>query len=53
MNCDSVTELRDSGYAVVIFSPDELRGAAPDQVEDRMIEVGWDIIDSLSHESTD
>ena len=43
-------QLRKMGYAVVAFTPEELRGADSDHVEDRMIEIGWDVIDSLSTE---
>lgn len=40
-------QLRKMGYAVVAFTPEELRGADPDHVEDRLIELGWDVIDAL------
>jgi hypothetical protein len=33
------------GYAVVVFTPDELRGVPPDTVEEAMIETGNLIID--------
>ena len=33
------------GYAVVVFTPDELRGVSSDTVEDAMIETGNLIID--------
>jgi hypothetical protein len=36
--------LRDLGYAVIVWTPDELRGVDPARVEDRSIEIGWDII---------
>lgn len=42
--------LRDLGFAVVAFTPEELRGAEPDHVEDRLIEIGWDVIDALATE---
>lgn len=41
-------ELSDMGCAVVVFTPEELRGASPKHVEDRLIETGWDVIDVLS-----
>ena len=44
-------QLRKMGYAVVAFTPDELRSADPDQVENRLIELGWDVIDNLATES--
>lgn len=40
-------ELRVRGYAVVVFTPDELEGASQDQVEDLMIQRGWDAIEDL------
>jgi hypothetical protein len=42
--------LREMGCAVVIFIPEELRGADPDHVEDRLCQLGWDVIDSLAIE---
>lgn len=50
---DLCAELRDQGCAVVCFVPDELRGADPDHVEDRLVEIGWDVIDSLATEDDD
>lgn len=44
---DAVDSLRTHGYAVVVFSPDELDGAEPTRVSDRLIELGWDVIDTL------
>jgi len=47
---EHLRQLRKMGYAVVAFTPEELRGADSDHVEDRLIELGWDVIDSLSTE---
>ena len=47
---DLCAELRDQGCAVVCFVPDELRGADPSDVEDRLVELGWDVIDAFSEE---
>jgi hypothetical protein len=41
-------ELRNMGFAVVVFNPDELDGVSPDGVEDRLIEYGWDVIEMSS-----
>ena len=41
---DSVEELRKRGYAVAIFTPEELAGVRVSNVEDRMVAAGWDII---------
>ena len=44
----AVQELRDLGYAVCIFNPEELNGAKPHKVEDELVSAGWDIIDNLA-----
>ena len=48
-------QLEELGCAVVVFTEEELRGARPDLVQDRLIELGWDVIDVLarSDESDD
>jgi len=46
-------QLRKMGYAVVAFTPEELRGADSDHVEDRLIELGWDVINNLATEPYD
>lgn len=33
--------LRDRGFAVCIFTPEEIGGADKDEVEDAMTEGGW------------
>ena len=45
--------LKRQGYAVVVFTPEELEGAESDRVEDRLIELGWDIISDLKPEADD
>jgi hypothetical protein len=45
---DVIDELRSAGYAVCVFSPDELGDADPDRVEDRLCELGWDVISSFN-----
>jgi len=50
MNEETVARLRELGYAVVVFSPNELKGASPDDVGSRLIELGWEVIDCLSDE---
>lgn len=44
---DAVEVLRCNGYAVVVFSPDELNEASPGKVSNRLIELGWDVIETL------
>ena len=36
---------RALGYAVVVFTPEELRGVNPERVEDAMIAEGNDLVD--------
>lgn len=36
--------LRQRGYAVVIFNPDELGDVDPSRVEDRLVELGNEVI---------
>lgn len=43
----SVDVLRHSGHAVIIWTPQELQGVNPRKVEDRSIELGYDIIEDL------
>ena len=40
-----IRKLRSEGYAIVIFTPEELEGADKGAVEDRMIESGWHAIE--------
>jgi len=47
VNEETVTRLRELGYAVVVFNPDELKGASPEDVADRLVELGWEVIDAL------
>lgn len=42
-----IQKLREQGYAVIVWTPEELGGAPPRKVEDRSIELGWDVIDAL------
>jgi len=43
-------QLEELGCAVVIFTEEELRGVRADYVQDRLIELGWDVIDTLAHD---
>lgn len=40
----ALKELNDKGFAVAIFTPNELQGVSPDYVEDAMIKSGFDAI---------
>ena len=44
---DQLSVLRDEGYAVVIFTPDELEGVGSDDVEQALVMEGWDVIERL------
>lgn len=50
-----IRELRDSGYAVVVWTPEELQGANATrrerQLEDRSIELGYEIIECLKEDN--
>ena len=35
------------GYAAVAFTPEELKGVDPDKVQDRLIELGHEVINDL------
>ena len=39
--------LEEMGCSVVIFTQEELRGANPDHVASRLIELGWEVINDL------
>lgn len=44
----TIKSLREQGYAVVVFNPEELAGVPAYKVENRMCDAGWDIIDYLT-----
>lgn len=46
----AVADLRHQGYAVIIWTPEELKGANPRRVEDRSVELGWDVIECLKED---
>lgn len=39
--------LKARGFAVIVWNPEELKSANPRRVEDRSIELGWDVIEAL------
>lgn len=45
-----IRQLRDKGYAIVSWNPEELRGVDPSHVEDIMIERAFNLIDSMATE---
>jgi hypothetical protein len=47
---DVIKKFRQASYALTIFSPEELRGASTRDFENRMVELGWEVVDSLASE---
>jgi len=43
----TIQQLREEGYAIILWTPEELEGVAPKHVEDRSVELGWEIIETL------
>ena len=46
-------QLEELGCAVVVFTEEELRGARADLVGERLVELGWDVIQDLAPRSFD
>jgi len=44
---ETVQAMKSRGFAVIIWTPEELGDADADLVEDRSIELGWQIIEDL------
>lgn len=44
-------KIQEAGYAVAIFTPEELKNVAPKQIELEMISAGFDTINYLSEEN--
>lgn len=44
----AIRELADEGYAVILWTPQELNGVDARRVEDRSIELGHEVIADLS-----
>lgn len=42
-----IAELRSRGFAVIIWTPEELAGASQKHVEDRSVELGFQVIEDL------
>jgi hypothetical protein len=45
---DLYRELKRRGFAVIAFSPDELKGVDPEAVEEALVEQGRHAIDMLA-----
>lgn len=48
---DALDLLRNAGFAVCAFDPEELEGVDPERVEKRMVAAGWDAIEMLKGEA--
>ena len=44
---NEIDALRAKGYAVIVWTPEELAGASRNRVEDRLCELGWEVIADL------
>jgi hypothetical protein len=47
IHSQTIDELRSNGACVVVFTQEELSSAPPGQVEEQLIEAGWEIINNL------
>lgn len=50
---EALESLRHRGFAVIVWTPGELRSASRRHVEDRSVELGWDIINCLQQSEED
>lgn len=48
-----IRALQHRGFAVIVWNPDELGEANPRRVEDRSVELGWQVIGDLGGPSPD
>jgi hypothetical protein len=48
---EAIASIRNKGFAVIVWYPEELRGVAPKYVEEGSIQHGHSIIDELATES--
>ena len=53
LELEALRALTARGYAVVVWTPDELRGADAEQIEQLMIERGADAIEALCDDTSD
>ena len=44
---DCIRRIRSRGFAVIVWTPEELGAADQGHVEDRSIELGWEVIRDL------
>jgi hypothetical protein len=46
-----IQNLRARGFAVIVWTPEELECACPKHVQAASVELGWDIIEELKAEN--
>jgi len=46
----TMRELRDEGYAIILWTPEELGNCPTDEIEDLSIERGWSVIEHWNRE---
>lgn len=44
---DVLMKLREEGHAVIVWTPDELGSASAKRVEERSVELGFEVIEQL------
>lgn len=44
---DAINEMRDQGFAVIVWTPEEIGSASRDRIEERCIEFGNQVIEDL------
>jgi len=49
-NDKTIRELRAEGYAVIVWTPEELGNCPTDEIEDLSIERGWSVIEHWNRE---
>jgi hypothetical protein len=50
---NELRELKDKGFAIVMFTPEELNGVSSKRLEDRLIELGNEVIEDLGYDEID
>lgn len=48
LQLQAIAELRDAGYAVAVFSPDELEGLTPKSIENVCVNAANEAIEDLA-----
>jgi hypothetical protein len=46
-----IQNLRARGFAVIVWTPEELEGVCPKHVQEESLELGWDIIEEHKEEN--